>query len=147
MSAEQLFKLAYEFAEAHAAAELQRAGCLAKGDVPGDSAQWNRLAVGKREEFRTALREAFRKTLYAGPDDELPVCTRDEHSVDIRAILGDCEQRIRVRYTPAQAVVAGAAMIACASVADDLAHGALANLLLAFPSNNRPAALYGAHDR
>ena len=86
------------------------------------------------------MRDTLRGTVRAVPDDELPVATWRRGRVEIRAITTDRVRAVRVRYTPAQALAAGAALIACAAITDERSGGTLTDILAAFPPNPRPAA-------
>ena len=49
--------------------------------------------------------------------------------VEVRAITTDGARAVRVRYTTAEAVAAGTALIACAAIADTADGGTLSRIL------------------
>jgi len=145
MTPERLFDLAAEFAEAAGNAGLFHARAAATtGDEhtthTANAARWEAIVARRREHLRTTLREALRGTVTAIPDDRLPVATWQRGRVEIRATTtaSGGARAVRVRYTPAQAVAAGAALIACAAITDKQTGGSLAGILAAFPPNPTP---------
>lgn len=102
---------------------------------------WRTLVTVRREELRAALHETLRGTVRAVPDDELPVATKRRGRIEVRATTTDGTRTVRVRYTPAQALETGAALIACAALLDDRIGGTLTRTLAALPShlNTGPA--------
>ncbi|WP_213454669.1 hypothetical protein [Rhizomonospora bruguierae] len=149
MSPDQLVDLAAEFAQAIGNAERFHARA-ATADTPEDNtahakaaARWEATAIRRREHLRAALREALSGAVTAMPDEALPVATWQRGRVEVRATTLDGARAVRVRYTPAQALAAGAALIACAAVTDEHSGGALTDILAAFPRNpnirNNPA--------
>ncbi|MEV0396501.1 hypothetical protein [Polymorphospora rubra] len=140
MNPERLFDLAAEFAQATGNAERFHAHAASTtGDghtVHSRSAsRWEAIAARRREHLRAALREELRGTVHAVPDDELPVATWRRGRVEVRGTTLDGTRTIRVRYTPAQALAAGAALIACATITDEQAGGTLTGILATFPPN------------
>lgn len=137
-----LFDLAARFAVA--AANAERLGVLAdhtltdRAGYDTEATKAREQANQRREALRAALRNALPATVHAMPDDELPVCTHIRGRVEVRATFDHGRRGVRVRYTPAQALAAGAALIACAAITDDKAGGTLAAILLAFPPNPAP---------
>jgi hypothetical protein len=140
MSTDHLLSLAGMYAEAHGKAERFRALAetrpARRAEFQAGADRWTAAAAGLHANLRAELRDALHTTVHAAPDDALPVCTRNRRFVDIRATFNDGERGIRVRYTLAQAVSAGAAMIACAAVAEG--GDALETILPAFPPGARP---------
>jgi hypothetical protein len=140
MHPDRLFDLAAEFAQATGNAERfhARAASTTGDDHTAHTktaSDWEARAARRREHLRAALREALRGTVTAVPDDELPVATWQRGRVEVRATTTDGTRTVRVRYTPAQALSAGAALIACAAITDQRAGGTLADVLAAFPPN------------
>ncbi|BCJ51795.1 hypothetical protein Asp14428_32700 [Actinoplanes sp. NBRC 14428] len=84
----------------------------------------------------TAYDALTRTTVRAVPDERLPVCTWQKGSIEVRAVVPDGTRNVRVRYTPAQAIAAGTALIACGAVADSQTGGALTAILPAFPTTD-----------
>jgi len=144
MTDEALFALAVEFALATGQAAMYRTRAeLIRGDDSTDADRakhWDNAARTHREALHERLREATAHTVHALPDDELPVATWQRGRVEVRAVTTDATRAVRVRYTPAQALAAGAALIACAAITDTRAGGTLADILAAFPPNPTPAA-------
>jgi len=141
MTPELLFTLAAEFAQATGNSDRFRVlGSMATNDNDrvahaGAAARWEALASSRREELRAALRETLRGTVRAVPDDELPVATTQRGRIEVRATIPDGTRTVRVRYTPAQALETGAALIACAALMDDRIGGTLTRTLAALPSH------------
>jgi hypothetical protein len=140
MNSDRLFDLAAEFAQATGNAERFHArAAVATGDAQTGhtkkASDWEAIAARRREHLSAALREALRGTVHAVPDDELPVATWQRGRVEVRATTLDGTRAVRVRYTPAQALAAGAALIACAAITDEQAGGTLTGILAAFPPN------------
>lgn len=138
MNPERLFDLAAEFAQAIGNAERfhARAASCAGDDHTAHTkkaSDWQAIAARRREHLRAALREALRGTMTAVPDAELPVATWQRGRVEVRATTLDGTRAVRVRYTPAQALAAGAALIACAAITDEQTGGTLTSILPAFP--------------
>lgn len=139
MTPERLFDLAAEFAQATSNAERLHAHASTNDDGSAyntDATSWSSLAASRREELRTALREALRSPIRAVPDNDVPVATWQRGRVEIRAITSDGTRTVRVRYTPAQAIAAGAALIACAAITDERSNGTLSGILATFPANS-----------
>jgi hypothetical protein len=152
MTPDRLFSLAAEFAEASANAARTR-GLLPSAqsdtdlaDLHRQAARWDETAAHRREALREALRTALGGAVRAVPDEELPVATWHSGRVEVRAIADDGGRAVRVRYTPAQALAAGAALIACAAITDAETGGTLTTILAAFPPNPRPEATTTAGD-
>ncbi|MDG4793512.1 hypothetical protein [Micromonospora sp. WMMD1082] len=138
MHPDQLFDLAAEFAHAIGNAERFHArAAVATGDDRAAhrkaASRWEGTAAYRREQLRAALREALRGTVHAVPDERLPVATWQQARVEVRATTLDGTRTVRVRYTPAQAAAAGAALIACAALTDHPNGSILASILPAFP--------------
>jgi len=148
-TAERLYHLAADFAEAvgHVERWETRADSVTDTADPVtglDHADYTFLAetsrtlvTHHREVLRAALRDALPGTVHAVPDDELPVATWQQGRVEVRAVTTDGTRTVRVRYTPRQALAAGAALIAWAAITDERAGGTLADILAAFPPNPR----------
>lgn len=140
MNPDRLFDLAAEFAQATGNAERfhARAASTTGDDHTAHTkkaSEWEAIAARRREHLRAALREALRGTVTAAPDNELPVATLQRGRVEIRATTTDGTRAVRVRYTPAQALAAGAALIACAAITDEKSGGTLTSILGVFPPN------------
>ncbi|MGC9667430.1 hypothetical protein ACNTMW_12845 [Planosporangium sp. 12N6] len=142
---ERLLTLATAYAEAAARAGRSQ-GLTLSTDTDADEtatrAETQRAdaeVARRRAELRTALAKALRPTVHAVPDTELPVCTHIRGVIEVRGTFDRGERGVRVRYTPAQALAAGAALIACAAITDDREGGTLTGILAAFPANP-PAA-------
>ncbi|MGI5525823.1 hypothetical protein ACQEUX_33465 [Micromonospora sp. CA-259024] len=137
MTAERLFNLAAEFAEATGNAERfhARAACATGDDrtaLTVKASSWKGIAAQRREALRIGLREASRGTVTATPDEELPVALWQRRHVEVRAITLDAAP-VRVRYSPAQAVALGTALIAFATLTDQRGGGILGGILATFP--------------
>lgn len=122
---------AFAFA-AHATTADQRAEHTAKAK------KWKADAAQRHEELRRALRTVADTTVRAVPDGRLPVSTWQRGRIEVRAITTNGARAVRVRYTPAEAVVAGTALIACAAIADTAEGGTLSRILGAFPGAHAP---------
>ena len=134
-----LLTLIQDYATACASAERRHA--LAErttGDAhdtyAAEAAEWDATATVRHAQLHTALDLLTRTTMRAVPDERLPVCTWQKGTVEARAVLPDHSRSVRVRYTPAQAIAAGAALIACAAVADGQTGGTLTPILPVFPA-------------
>lgn len=92
--------------------------------------------IARHAELMSALDDLTRTTLRAIPDPRLPVCTWRKGVVEVRAVAADGSRAVRVRYTPVQAIAAGAALIACAAVADTTTGGTLGPILPPFPTSS-----------
>ncbi|MGW5557085.1 hypothetical protein ACWER9_07670 [Micromonospora sp. NPDC003944] len=137
MTAERLFNLAAEFAEATGNAERfhVRAACATGDDRTAltlKASSWKGIAAQRREALRTGLNEALPGTVTATPDEELPVALWQRRHVEVRAITLDAAP-VRVRYSPAQAVALGTALIALATLTDQRGGGTLGDILATFP--------------
>ncbi|WP_328366633.1 hypothetical protein [Micromonospora zamorensis] len=137
MTAERLFNLAAEFAQATGNAERFHARAASATDddrtaITVKAVSWEGIAAQRREALRTELREALRGTVTAMPDEELPVAIWQRRHVEIRATTLDAA-RVRVRYSPAQAVALGTALIAFATLTDQRGGGILGDILATFP--------------
>ncbi len=91
-------------------------------------------ATARHAEIVSALNDLTSTTMHAVPEPRLPACTRRADVVEIRAILPDGSRAVRVRYTPAQAIAAGVALIACGVAADIRTSGTLGPILPPFPA-------------
>ncbi|ROO63010.1 hypothetical protein EDC02_5020 [Micromonospora sp. Llam0] len=89
----------------------------------------------RHAELMSALHDLTRTTVTAVPNPRLPVCTWRKGVVEVRAIAADGSRAVRVRYTPAQAIAAGTALIACGAVADTTTGGTLGPILPPFPTS------------
>jgi len=126
------------YAAARAAVDTLRnlARTLSESDrepVEAGAARQEQDATARHAEIMSALDDLTRTTLHAVPDPRLPVCTWQKGVVEVRAVLPDGSRAVRVRYTPAQAIAVGAALIACGAVADTTTGGTLGPILPAFP--------------
>ncbi|GAA4469705.1 hypothetical protein [Phytohabitans houttuyneae] len=140
MNPDRLFDLAAEFAQATGNAERHNAyAACATGDEHTEhtkkASTWTALAARRREELRTALRDATHGAVRAVPDHELPVATWRRGRIEVRAVTTDGTRAVRVRYTPGQALETGAALIACAAITDERIGGTLTRTLAALPSH------------
>lgn len=139
MSDEPLFDLAVEFAVAtgHAATYRTRAELIQGEDTTdADRAQhWDRTAREHRDALRERLQAATARTVHALPNEKLPVATGQRGRVEVRAVTADGARAVRVRYSAAQALETGAALIACAAVTDERIGGTLAGLIATLPSH------------
>jgi hypothetical protein len=137
---ERLYRLAVDFAEAFSNAQrsYDRADSATDEDrsvLKSIAETWRVTVARRREDLRAALRETLRGTARAVPDDELPVATTQRGRIEVRATTTDGTRTVRVRYTPAQALETGAALIACAALMDDRIGGTLTRTLAALPSH------------
>lgn len=143
---EHLLALCAAYAEAAVRCDRERHTARSAAGLTEQSAALTavRHAEDAVERTRTALRVELRQVLelpvHAVPYAELPVATRREGQVQIRALTAGGERAVRVRYTPAQALTAGAALIACATLADQRLGGTLSTILGAFPPGTDAAA-------
>lgn len=138
---ERLLALATAYARAAVHADRQRRAALTVEGLTEQAvalthAQQADDAVDRtRATLRADLRHALERPVRATPDADLPVCTWHNGKVEVRAITDDGSRAVRVRYSTAQAVAAGAALIACAAITDQHLGGTLSTILGAFPSN------------
>lgn len=124
MTTERLLALAAAFA--NATGNTERAYAFADRATTDDeraehTAKAQRFQVDaarRQEELRRALRTATASTVRAVPDGRLPVSTWQRGHIEVRAITTDGARAVRVRYTTAEAIAAGTALIACAAIAD-----------------------------
>ncbi|GLI00663.1 hypothetical protein [Phytohabitans aurantiacus] len=90
--------------------------------------------IARHAELMSALDRLTRSTVRAVPDPLLPV--RTWHGVvQVRAVTHDGSRAVQVRYTPAQAIATGTALIACGAVADAATGGTRGPILPPLPSN------------
>ncbi len=135
MNAVDLFNLAVRYTEdATRAARWLTASTFTTDDEQqtrdrATAGRIRRRADEHREALRNTLHEALHGTVHARPDVRLPVCTHQRGTVEVRAITDDGDRSVRIRYTPAQAIAAGTALIACAAISDSPADIDLADLL------------------
>jgi hypothetical protein len=73
--------------------------------------------------------------VHAVPEEKLPVATGQRGRVEVRAVTADGARAVWVRYSAAQALETGAALIACAAVTDERIGGTVAGLLATLPSH------------
>lgn len=106
-----------------------------RNQVEAEAARLETDATARHAEIMSALDDLTGTILHAVPDPQLPVCTWRADVVEIRAVLPDGSRAVRVRYTPAQAVSAGAALIACGVAADIRTGGILGPILPPFPAD------------
>jgi hypothetical protein len=129
-----LIALIEQYATARGAAERHHAllECLiddTDGFLAAKIAEYESAATVHHAQLMTAYDGLTRTTVRAIPDERLPVCTWRKGVVEIRAVLPDHSRSVRVRYTPAQAIAAGTALIACAAVTDADTGGTLTPIL------------------
>lgn len=135
---EHLLTLVQSYASARGAAERHRAllECLDDKDGVRASklAEYELAYTTYHAQLMTAYDALTRTTVRAVPDDRLPVCAWQTGTVEVRAVLPDRSRSVRVRYTPAQAIAAGTALVACGALADEQTGGTLTTILPAFPA-------------
>ncbi len=119
--------------QAKAKANAERADRSDRERAEADAALAWEETLRRSAELLTALDALATGTVKAVPDARLPVCTWQRGIVEVRANTSDNSRSVRVRYTPAQAVAAGAALIACAAVADSDSATQLTPILPPFP--------------
>ncbi|GAA3346585.1 hypothetical protein GCM10020358_58130 [Amorphoplanes nipponensis] len=138
---EHLLTLVQAYAAARGAAERHRAllECLVDdedGFLASKIAEYELAYTTYHTQLMTAYDELTRTTMRAVPDERLPVCTWQTGTVEVRAVLTDHSRSVRVRYTPAQAIAAGTALVACGALADEQTGGTLTPILPAFPATD-----------
>jgi hypothetical protein len=106
-----------------------------RGAVDANPASSEPDVIARHAELMSALDDLTRTTLRAVPDPGVPVCTWQKGAVEVRGMLADGSRAVRVRYTPAQAIAAGAALIACGAVADTTSGSTLGPILPPFPTS------------
>ncbi|GAA0490886.1 hypothetical protein Ade02nite_23360 [Paractinoplanes deccanensis] len=126
------YAAAYSRAE-QAAAIAQRIGRQERERAEADAALAGQDAMVSNAKLMTAIDALATGTVRAVPDTRLPVCTWQRGVVEVRAVSSDNSRSVRVRYTPAQAVAAGAALIACAAVSNSNSVTQLPPILPPFP--------------
>ena len=142
---ERLIDLAHAYADAAVRCDRERRTARSAAGLTEQAAALTavRHAEDAVERTRAALRADLRHALdlpvHAVPDAELPVCTWRQGQVEVRAVTGIEGRAVRVRYTPAQALAAGAALIACATITDQRQGGTLSTILGAFPPDAEQA--------
>lgn len=129
-----LIALVDDYATARGEAERHHAllECIIddnEGFLAAKIAEYEAAATVHHAQLMTAYDELTRTTVRAIPDERLPVCTWRKGVVEVRAVLPDRSRSVRVRYTPAQAIAVGAALIACAAVTDADTGGTLTPIL------------------
>lgn len=107
--------------------------------VESEAARWEQQATARHAIIMSALDDLTHTTLHAVPDERLPVCTWQRGVVEVRGILPDGSRAVRVRYTPAEAIAAGTALIACGVVADTTGY-TLGPILPPFPTGTEPGS-------
>ena len=137
---EDLITLVHAYATARAGAERHRAllECLVDdndGFFMTKIAEYELAWTTYHAQLMTAYDELTRATVRAIADERLPVCTWQKGVVEARGVLPDATRSVRIRYTPGQAIAAGAALIACAALADRNTGVTLTTLLPPFPPN------------
>ena len=136
-----LITLINEYATARGAAERHHAllECLIDdndGFFAAKIAEYEGAATTCHARLMTAYDQLTRTTVRAVADERLPVCSWQKGVVEIRGVLPDGTRSVRVHYTPAQAIAAGAALIACAALADGNTGGTLTPILPTFPTTD-----------
>ncbi len=136
-----LLTLVHDYAAARGAAERHRAllECLVDdkdGFFVSKIAEYELAYTTYHAQIMTAYDKLTRTTVRAVPDERLPVCTWQKGTVEVRAVLPDGSRSVRVRYTPAQAIAAGTALIACGALADEQTGGTLTPILPTFPTTH-----------
>ncbi|GIF04661.1 hypothetical protein [Actinoplanes siamensis] len=126
------YAAAYALTE-QAKAHAQRVDGDDRERADADAARAGEETLRRSAALLTAIDALATGTVKAVPDTRLPVCTWRRGVVDVRAITSDNSRPVRVRYTPAQAIAAGAALIACAAVSDSDSHAQLTPILPPFP--------------
>jgi hypothetical protein len=144
-----LLTLVQTYATARGAAERHRAllECLVDdedGFFATKIAEYELAATTCHAQLMTAYDELTRTTVRAFPDERLPVCTWQKGTVEVRAVLPDRSRSVQVRYTPAQAIAAGTALVACGALADDQTGGTLTHILPTFPATGLDSTAAGA---
>lgn len=137
MEPDQIIVLIRELAEAYAHAHTSHT-LIGLTDHYGEQANlrarveyWNSQIQQGWDKITAALNTAMPPTLYAWLDPQLAVTTPNPQQVEIRGRLG--ERVVSIRMTPAQATIAGAALIACAAAQTQQAGGRLPDLLPPMP--------------
>jgi hypothetical protein len=138
---EHLLTLVQSYATARGAAERHRVllECLVDdegGFFASKIAEYELAYTTYHAQLMTAYDELTRTTVRAVPDERLPVCTWQRGTVEVRAVLPDGSRSVRVRYTPAQAIAAGTALVACGALADEQTGGTLTTILPTFPGTD-----------
>lgn len=110
-----------------------------RGPGEAEAARLEQDATAHHAEINSGPDDLTHTTLHAVPDPRLPVCTWRQDIVELHAVLPDGSRAVRVRYTPAQAIAAGAALIACGAVADRRTGGTLGPILPPWPTDTTPA--------
>jgi hypothetical protein len=134
---DQLLEQINTLAETHAKAEVCHAmahtvDAKAERDkLNGNAAYWKDQVADQYNKLVAALNTALPPTLYAVPDPLAPVRILNGSTVEVRGSFG--ARTVSVRYTSAQAVAVGAALIACAAVTDVQLGGNLATILPPLP--------------
>jgi len=144
-----LLALVQNYATARGEAERHHAllECLVDdedGFYAAKIAEYELAATTYHAQLMTTYDELTRSTVYAVPDERLPVCTWQKGTVEVRAVLPDHSRSVRVRYTPTQAIAAGTALVACGALADSSTGGTLTPILPAFPVTDLDATTAGA---
>jgi hypothetical protein len=119
------------YANACAAAALRHEGV----DARADQDRSDPTVIACHATLMSALDDLTGATVRAVPDPRLPVCTWRKGVVEVRAVAADLRRAVRVHYTPAQAIAAGAALIACAAAADAATGGTLGPIMPPFPTS------------
>jgi hypothetical protein len=130
------YAAAYSHSE-QAKAEAQRLAGHDSKRAEADAVLAWQEALQRSTELMTMIDTLTKGTVKAVPDTRLPVCTWQRGTVEVRAITSDNSRSVRVRYTPAQAVAAGTALIACAAVADSDSATQLTTILPPFPEKTK----------
>ncbi|MDI6101186.1 hypothetical protein QLQ12_21460 [Actinoplanes sp. NEAU-A12] len=136
---DRLLDLATAYAHAAVRADRNRAAARSAASPTEKAATTSTLEAADaavdnaRAALRADLHQALELPVRALPDTELPVCTWHTGEVLIRALTSNGERVVRVRYTPAQALATGTALIACAAITDQRLGGTLSSILGDFP--------------
>ena len=140
MQADTLLKQVSDLAEAYAKAQTCRA-LAHTADLTEERANlnaradyWDLQASELWAKLTAAMNSALPPTVYATADPRGPVRPTNGDEIEVRGSLDHGARAVSIRFTAAQAVPVGAALIACAAACTQHGGGRLAEILPPVPT-------------
>src|SRR6266540_3720063 len=113
---DKLLEQINELAEVYAKAQTCRAMAQLAESQAERADYWDSQVSDQHARLTVALNSALPPTVYAAPDQFAPVRMPTSRDVEVRGSLDHGARAVSIRYTPAQAVAVGAALIACGAL-------------------------------
>lgn len=142
MSVDKLLEKINTLAETHAQAEVCRAMAhtttldTERANLAARAEYWKDQVSDQYTKIVAAINTAIPPTIYAEADPLAPVRIPDGSTVEVRGSIG--ERAVAVRFTSAQAVAVGVALIACGAATDIQHGGNLSTVLPPVPPSPAP---------